>query len=92
MKLLKNWKKKLAAAGVVAAATVPAAAYAAPIDFTGAGSLGVTPADVIGTGFNFIALFDSYYALVLGLIFAPVLVGFVIWILRKIPRLGSRRD
>lgn len=92
MKAWKNWKKKIAAAGVVAAATVPAAAYAAPIDFTGAGGLGVTPQDVIATGFNFMNLFNNFTMLVLGILFAPVAIGFVIWIVRKIPRLGSGRS
>lgn len=90
--LWKNLKKKMAAVGIVATATVPAAAYAAPVDFSAAGGLGVSPADVVATGFNFASLFNDYTTLVLGILFAPVMVGFVIWVVRKIPRLGSRRD
>lgn len=79
----------MAIAGMVAALVVPASAMAAPIDFSTTDGIGVGVEDVIGTGFSFMGMFDTWTMLVLAIIFAPVAIGFLIWLFRKLPRLGK---
>jgi len=64
--------------------TVTQATYG--VDFSSTGGLGLSVTDVIETGFSFMGLFDTYTMLVLGIIFAPVAIGFIIWLWRKLPR------
>lgn len=96
-KLLQKMKGK-AKAGVFAltamltALVAPTAAMADPIDFSGMDGVTVTPTDVIGTGFSFASMFDQFTLLILGIIFAPVAIGFIIWLLRKLPRFGGGRS
>ena len=65
--------------------TVTQATYGG-VDFSSTGGLGLSVTDVIETGFSFMGLFDTYTMLVLGIIFAPVAIGFIIWLWRKLPR------
>lgn len=69
--------------GTGAIAALAPAAGAAPIEFTGQ-SLDVDVGDVIGTGFNIANMFGPYTTLILAFIIAPVLVGFLIWLFKKI--------
>lgn len=55
-----------------------------PITFSG--GLNLSPADAVSTGFNFMNNFGGWTMLVAGLIIAPVAIGFVLWILKKIPK------
>lgn len=88
-KLLKKPIALLSAALMVAMSAMATSASAAPIDFTTAGTLTVDPVDVVKTGFSFVGLFDQYTLLVLGVIFAPVAIGFIIWLWRKLPKFGG---
>lgn len=69
--------------GTGAIAALAPAAGAAPIDFTNQ-TLDVSVTDVVATGFNFANMFNDYTLIVLGVIFAPILIGFVIWLFGKI--------
>lgn len=95
MKVLKGRLKKLAAvlaASMVAVVGLASSASAAPIDFSTSSGIDVAPTDVIETGFSFAAMFDTWTMLILGLIFAPVGIGFLIWLFRKLPRLGGGKS
>lgn len=93
MNLVQKVKSKkvgalsLMALGAIAA--LPVSASAAPIDFATTTGIDVTPADVVSTGFSFANMFGPYTTLVLGIIFAPVGIGFIIWLWNKLPRLGK---
>lgn len=87
----KNKKGKAALSvlgGTTALAALAPAAGAAPIEFTGQ-SLNVDVADVVSTGFNFANLFNEYTLLVLGIMLAPVLIGFIIWLWGRLPKKGK---
>lgn len=77
------------ALAVVMSFAVPGAALAAPIDFSTTDGVNVTVTDVVGTGFSFMNMFDQWTLLILGIIFAPVAIGFLIWLFRKLPRYGK---
>jgi hypothetical protein len=88
----KKVKGVLAASMAAAALTaIPTSVGAAPIDFS-TQKIGVDVPDVVGTGFSFMGMFDTYTLLVLGAIFAPVAIGFVIWIMRKMPKFGGGKS
>lgn len=91
-KLLKKGKAQVYAlmAAVTAMVAVPGAAMAAPIDFSTTPGLGVSVTDVVGTGMSFANMFNDYTMLILAVIMAPVAVGFLIWLWRKLPRFGGR--
>jgi len=92
MKILQRIKQKRAALALMALAAMaalPVSASAAPIDFSTTTGVNVSPTDVIETGFSFMGLFDTYTMLVLAIIFAPVAIGFIIWLWRKLPKLGG---
>lgn len=91
--LFSSAKKKAVAMFTLAMAAIAVAAVpvgAAPVDFSTTTGIAITPTDVIGTGFSFMGMFDQYTMIVLGIIFAPVAIGFVIWIWNKLPKLGKR--
>lgn len=99
MKLFKSLKSKIAGvAGATSAVAVSAFAGGASastppsqaVDFSSMSGLTVDPLDVVSTGFSFMRMFDNYTVIVLGLIFAPVAVGFVLWLWSKLPRMGKR--
>ncbi|MFD0717684.1 hypothetical protein [Paenibacillus sp. GCM10027626] len=90
LNIFKKKKKVTAVAGAsLALAALPSAVGAAPISF-GDSSIGITTTDAIATGFNFMGLFDSWTMLVVGIIFAPVAIGFIIWLMGKLPRMGKK--
>lgn len=75
-----------------AVAVVPVSASAATgggIDFSTTTGIQVAPTDVVSTGFSFANMFGPYTTLVLGVIFAPVAIGFIIWLWRKLPKFGG---
>lgn len=88
-KLVEKIKQKkivgLMSVAMLALATLPTAAGAAPIEFTGQ-TVGVSVGDAVATGFNFMGMFDEWTLLVAGLILAPVAIGFLLWILNKAPK------
>lgn len=88
-KLKKFKASALALTAMMAVAAIPGTVGAAPIDFTNTGTLNVPVTDVVKTGFSFMGLFDEYTMLVLGVIFAPVAIGFVLWLWKKLPKMGS---
>lgn len=55
------------------------------IDF-GSGGFSFSLADIMTSAWNFIAGFNTYVILILALILVPTLVGFVIWLMSKVPR------
>jgi hypothetical protein len=95
---MKQWianklqsKKKLAYfafAALMAIAALPTAAGAAPIDFTGT-TTGVSVTDVTSTGISFMNIFGEYTMLILGVIFSPVIIGFLIWLMKKMPKFSK---
>jgi hypothetical protein len=95
---MKKWianklqsKKKLAYfafVALMALAALPTTAGAAPIDFTGT-TVGVSVTDVTSTGVSFMNIFGDYTMLILGVIFAPVIIGFVIWLMKKMPKFSK---
>lgn len=99
-KFFKGIKNKLAAVTTLtmalAVSAFAGAAAASPpsqaVDFSNMSGLTVDPLDVVSTGFSFMRMFDNYTVIVLGLIFAPVAVGFVLWIWGKLPKMGSKRS
>lgn len=86
---LKSKAVGMVSMAIAAVMALPVAAGAAPVDFSTTTGINVTPTDVIGTGFSFMGMFDEYTMIVLGIIFAPVAIGFIVWIWRKLPKLGS---
>lgn len=86
--------KMMAAATAVMALALPVSAQASTppstaIDFSGTAGLDVGVTDVVSTGFSFMNMFGQYTTLVLGVLFAPVAIGFVIWIWKKLPKMGG---
>lgn len=79
--------------GVLGATTAMAAlapaAGAAPLEFTGQ-SFGFSINDVISSGFSFMGLFDDYTMLIMGAVIAIAVVSIGIWLLKKIPKPGSK--
>lgn len=76
------------AMAIMALAALPTAVGAAPLSFTGQ-DIGIEVTDVVSTGFSFMTMFGPYTMLILGVIFAPVAIGFVIWLMRKLPKFGK---
>lgn len=72
-----------------ALAALPVSVGAAPIDFATTTGIDITTTDVVSTGFSFANMFGPYTMLVLGIMFAPVGIGFIIWLWNKLPRLGK---
>lgn len=89
----KEGKKKgkigaiMMALSVMAMAAIPTGVGAAPLTFTGQ-TVGVEVTDVVTSGFSFMNMFGDYTMLVLAVIFAPVAIGFLIWLFRKLPKMG----
>jgi hypothetical protein len=91
----KKWNAKITALALVALtalAALPVAVGAAPIDFSTTTGVDIAPTDIISTGFSFAKMFDAQTTLVLGLIFAPVGIGFLIWLIRKLPKFGGSKS
>lgn len=93
----RKFSKKVATMTVMAMAmmvAVASSAFASPpdnsIDFSTTTGLDINVVDVVKTGFSFMNMFNTYTMLVLGIIFAPVAIGFIIWIWGKLPRLGKK--
>lgn len=96
MKLLQFLKNKKSLGVLSALALVlgalPTSASAAggggqtyTVDFSG-GGFQFTLSDIMTTAWNFISQFNLYVVLILALIIVPTLVGFVIWLMSKVPR------
>lgn len=89
--MLKLFKRKkitslmLMATLALAALPMSASAAAQEIDF-GSGGFTFQLADIMGSAWNFIEQFNTYVILILALILVPTLVGFVIWLMSKVPR------
>lgn len=91
--MFKLFKRKkitsLMLMAILAMAALPLSASAAPpsqeIDF-GSGGFTFQLADIMGSSWNFIEQFNTYVILILALILVPTLVGFVIWLMSKVPR------
>lgn len=89
----KNRKKRMLATAFMAVFALmilpfSASASAPPsneLEF-GSGGFSFDIGDIIGSAWNFIAGFDDYVLLILALIVVPTLVGFVIWLMSKLPR------
>lgn len=79
--------KAMLLAMVAAFVAVPASAGASSqeIDF-GSGGFTFQLSDVMGSAWNFIEQFNTYVILALALIIVPTLVGFIIWLVSKVPR------
>lgn len=95
MNLLKKLFSKtgaLALMALTALAALPVSVGAAPIDFGTTTGIGVKATDVVTTGFSFANMFGEYTTLILGAIFAPVALGFVIWLMRKLPKFGGSKS
>lgn len=54
----------------------------ADFEFDGS-QLDLSPLDMIKTGFSFAGMFDEFTLLILGIIFAPVAIGFIVWLIRN---------
>lgn len=89
-KLASKTKLGTMMAALVLALALPVSAYAAPVDFSGT-SLNIDPMDVIATGFNFMTQFNTYTTIVLGIMFAPVAIGFILWLWAKLPKMGKKK-
>lgn len=93
-----NFKQKttaMALLAMTALAALPVSASAAaaptgPIDFSTTTGINVSTTDVVSTGFSFANMFGPYTMLVLGIMFAPVGLGFIIWLWGKLPKLGKK--
>lgn len=75
---------------IVALMALPMSAGAAApqdqsIDF-GNGGFTFSLADIMTSAWNFISGFNMYVILILALILVPTLVGFVIWLMSKLPK------
>lgn len=93
-KLTAGKKKVIASVAIVGAAMMAMAgsAFATTtsnaVDFSSTGGLGIDVADVVSTGFSFAKLFNSYTTLIVAIIMAPVLIGFIVWLFKKMPKMG----
>lgn len=76
--------------GTGAIAALAPAAGAAPIEFTGV-STGLNVADAVGTGLNFMGIFGEWTYLVLGVIIAAAVIGFIVWLVNMIPKKGKSK-
>ena len=90
LKLIKRKKSlSLVMTAILALAALPLSASAAPpsqeISF-GSGGFTFQLSDIMGSAWNFIEQFNTYVILILALILVPTLVGFVIWLMSKVPR------
>lgn len=87
--LLQRKAAVVMTAAIALIAALPTAVGAAPIDFSTTTGLTVSTTDVVATGWSFANMFGSWTMLVLGIIVAPVVIGFVIWLMRKLPKFGG---
>lgn len=92
LKLFLKGKKKvgLLLTAMVLAFVAPMAVGAAPpdnsIDFSTTDGFGVSIMDIINTAWSFIAQFDTFTMLILAVIIVPTLIGFIIWLVSKMPK------
>lgn len=93
-KLVNKMKTKAflatGAGTAVVASALPGVSSANAITF-GTNTLDVSASDVVSTGFNFANMFGEYTTLILGVMIAPVVVGFIVWLWRKLPKFGGGR-
>jgi len=85
-----KFSKSMLAVSAIAMAAMPTVG-AAGIDFSTNTATLPDVKDVVSTGFSFMGMFDTYTMLVLGIIFAPVAIGFILWLWRKLPKMGSSK-
>lgn len=76
--------------GTAALAALAPAAGAAPLEFTGVDT-GLNVADAVLTGINFMGIFGDWTYLAVGITIAAAVIGFVFWLVRKIPQKGGGR-
>ena len=74
--------------GTAALAALAPAAGAAPIEFTGI-TTGVDVGDALQTGVNFMGIFGEWTNLAIGVFLAAVIIGFIFFVIRKIPQKGG---
>lgn len=90
--LFSSGKKKagLALTAMVAVLALAVPVSAAPpdnsIDFSTTDGFGVSIMDIINTAWSFIAQFDTFTMLILAVIIVPTLIGFIIWLMSKMPK------
>mgnify|MGYP001293290461 CR=1 FL=1 len=87
-KKLRGKMAGILTAAIAVFAAVPSVVGAAPMDFS-TQEVGIDVNDVVGTGFSFMNMFGQYTMLVLGVIFAPVAIGFIIWLWKKLPKFSK---
>lgn len=91
MNLFKKLGKKTVALALmmVTMLTFATSSFAAPpaqdIDF-GSGGFTFSLSDIMTSSWSFISGFNTYVILILALILVPTLVGFVIWLMSKVPK------
>lgn len=76
-----------AVGGTAALAALAPAAGAAPVTFTGV-TTGVTVEDAVATGVNFMNIFGEYTTLAIGIAIAAIIIGFIFFVVKKIPKKG----
>lgn len=91
---IKKARKKVAVglAAMVALVASATSAMASPppgLDF-GSGDFDFSLADVVATAWNFLGIFPVWVQLVLGIILASTLIGFILWIFSKLPKYRTR--
>lgn len=91
-RIFSNMSKKVRATVMMLAFAlfmIPVSAGASSPDQTidfGTGGFTFALSDIMGSAWNFIEQFNTYVILTLALIVVPTLVGFIIWLVSKLPR------
>lgn len=89
-KVKKRMGLLLGAMVAIMALAIPMSASAAPspepIDFSSTTGFGVTVPEIIDSAWSFIAEFDTFTMLVLAIMLVSTLVGFIIWLVSKLPK------
>lgn len=90
-KLFQKGKKKSVAMfammmALFAVAAIPASASSQAIDFSGSTGFSFSLTDIMNSAWSWIGQFNTYVIFVLALILVPALVGFILWIVSKVPR------
>lgn len=89
-KFKKNKMVSMVTMAMMALMALPVAASASPptnvIDFSQGTGFKFGIMDIINSAWSFVAQFDTYTIFVLALLVVPTLIGFVIWIISKLPK------
>lgn len=79
----------LLSAAIMAMVMAVPMAGAAPVDFDGV-DIGVTVPDMLQTATGFLGLFNVWVLLAAGVLFTPVLVWFIFWVIGRVRRSATR--